>query len=330
MPAPDPRPRSPKLDTRWSPWELSPEALRSLRSIPVAKGAPLRGRIYEITGWERWSLEQRLGFMRKLVKEWCRDPHLAELANRIIRDAGVEPRNHRKAWGALLKWVQENIDYQNEPNERLQSPQYTLAARFGDCDDLAILLASLGASLRLPWAWTVSGKLGSRRVRWVHRRGKPPAGAVWFHIYLAVGGPPFRPSWWTFAEPTLRVPLGWDVIRASRGGNVALPEMAGLLSLGDLAAAIDERPSAIVSGSNGNAAASAACLPAAREQLDLTRSLVTFVKQLQWTQIVSTALPTILAAIVIARVGGRYDRRPVPVLRNAGRQRRRRRGRRWR
>ena len=43
------------------------------------------------------------------------------------------------------------------------------------------------------------------------------------HIYLCVGWPPFGDTVWTFAEPTMRVPLGWDVVSARN--NHDLPEM---------------------------------------------------------------------------------------------------------
>lgn len=113
-----------------------------------------------------------------------------------------------------------------------------------NCDDCGIVLASLGHSLRLPWKWTVSGLSRSRhKVRWIEGVGRAPTGVDWSHIYLAVGWPPFRPKAWTFADPSLDKPLGWDAVGRSmegvggRGVNVPtdeLPEMSGVMA-GDMA-----------------------------------------------------------------------------------------------
>ena len=156
-----------------------------------------------------------------------RDPRIATLAVQILRANGVKPREYRKQAAALLKFVQTRIFYVNEPGERLQDPTYTLRVGYGDCDDMAILLAALCESLRLPWKFVISGREGSGRlIRWVE--GTPYRHANWAHIYLAIGDRPFTPKRWFFAEPTLpNVALGWDVVQASKGGTAPIPELAG-------------------------------------------------------------------------------------------------------
>ncbi len=332
---------------RWSPWPIPKKLLAQLQPVEYRAGSRLEGRVFNVGAWGRWSLPRRLDFLTALVKEWGTDPQLAEQAAHILQAAGVPGRAHRDAWAALLSWVQDNIDYRNEPGERIQSPQYTLEHGYGDCDDMAILLASLGHSLRMPWRFTVSGREKRnrrRRRRWVHRRGPIPPGVSWSHIYLSVGWPPFRPEVWTFAEPTLKVPLGWDVIRATRGRRRSvLPEMNGppaalagavaagrapLALAGDFGAATPEVPNMAPSGvcmcpRTGPPAPSS---PPA-ETPRAFRDPVGWVQTLPWREIIAGALPTVLSFYLIKKLG---DSAPAtaPKLSNPGRRGRRRRRRR--
>lgn len=92
-----------------------------------------------------------------------------------------------------------------------------------NCDDAALLLCSLFESIRLPWKLVLSGRSNDgRKVRYIEG-DHVPRNAAWSHIYCMVGTPPFAPSEWWFAEPTIEgVPLGWDVIN---GDKAYLPEM---------------------------------------------------------------------------------------------------------
>jgi len=181
---------------------------------------------YHLPQWSDMGDPKRIAALRKIALEAGRDPRIATVAVGVLRAAGVKPRDYRGQAASLLKFVQTRIYYVNEPGERLQDPAYTLRVGYGDCDDMALLLAALCESLRLPWKFVISGRSGDRIVRWVE--GSPYSPAKWAHIYLAIGNKPFAPTRWWFAEPTLRsVPLGWDVVAASRGGTQPLPELAG-------------------------------------------------------------------------------------------------------
>lgn len=182
-------------------------------------------KVYHLPAWKSMNDPARLATLRQIALPAGRDPRIATLAVQIMRESGVQPREHRKAAAALLRWVQDRIFYVNEPGERLQDPTYTLRVGYGDCDDMAILLAALFESIRLPWRFVISGRRAGRIVRWVE--GSPYTHADWSHIYLAVGNRPFTPTQWIFCEPTLKKPLGWDVVRASKNGSVPLPELAG-------------------------------------------------------------------------------------------------------
>ena len=183
-------------------------------------------KVYHLPQWRGMSDPARLKTLREIALPAGRDPRIATLAVQLLKANNVKPREHRKAAEALLKFVQTRIFYVNEPGERLQDPVYTLRVGYGDCDDMAMVLAALCESLRLPWRFVISGRRGNRIVRWVE--GTPYREAQWSHIYLAIGDRPFAPKKWWFAEPTLKKPLGWDVVVASKGGTVPLPELAGV------------------------------------------------------------------------------------------------------
>jgi len=181
---------------------------------------------YHLPAWGETSDPKRIAILRRIALSAGRDPRVATVAIGILRDNGVKPRDYHNQARALLKFVQHRIYYANEPGERLQDPAYTLRVGYGDCDDMALLLAALCESIRLPWKFVISGRRGDRLVRWVEGDRYSPA--RWAHIYLTIGNKPFAPTKWSFAEPTLRtVDLGWDVVAASKGGTAPLPELAG-------------------------------------------------------------------------------------------------------
>jgi len=169
---------------------------------------------------------KKLDVISKIAENASRDPQLATVAVNIIRQAGVPPRDYVGQLRALLRWVQnpKNVYYINEIDERLQDPFYTLKVGYGDCDDLAILLYALARSARFPVRLVISGMTkGGRKVR--HHQGERRFDPTveWNHIYLQIGDRPYGEPVWYYAEPTLSVPLGWDVVAHS--GDV-LPEMS--------------------------------------------------------------------------------------------------------
>ena len=80
--------------------------------------------------------------MRQLVRDAVRDPkqRVRETALGIIGNAGYVEQARR-----CQQWVQGNIRYVRDPPdvELVQTPQYTLQQRAGDCDDQSVLLASM-------------------------------------------------------------------------------------------------------------------------------------------------------------------------------------------
>ena len=160
-------------------------------------------KVWHLPTWKNGDDRSRMKVLRKIALHSGRDPRMAHLAVQIVKNAGAQPRDYKAQAAALLKWVQNKIFYINEAGERLQDPFYTIKHGYGDCDDMALVLASLLESIRLEWRFVLSGSKGGKTIRWVE--GTPlPRNARWSHIYLMVGWPPFKPKRWAYCEPTLK------------------------------------------------------------------------------------------------------------------------------
>ena len=198
--------------------------------LPVKSNRiPLDGpKVHHIPSWGALGDGQRLHVIRQIAMQRARDPRITTLAINIIKASGAQPRQYDKQAAALLKWVQnpKNVYYINEPGERLQDPLYTIKVKYGDCDDMALLLCCFFEAVKLEWKLVLSGRqrgTGAKK-RYIEGGVMPPA-VNWSHIYCCVGTPPFKPTRWYFCEPTVpNVPLGWDVID---GDHSMLPEMGG-------------------------------------------------------------------------------------------------------
>ncbi|NBO56842.1 MAG: hypothetical protein EBU84_20115, partial [Actinobacteria bacterium] len=159
----------------FAPLALDTAFLRKWGIQPLAKPGALEGRVFDIQDWKKWSMQRRLAFLDHTIRaQWARDPQLREFASRILHEMKI-PAGPHNTWaqaGALLKWVQQNIRYGNEPDELLQSPQYTLdrvymqKSAMADCDDMAILLGSMLWSLAIPFFLVVSGRTRSGERAW--------------------------------------------------------------------------------------------------------------------------------------------------------------------
>jgi hypothetical protein len=197
-----------------------------MRANPIdLDGQSHHPKVWHLPTWKQGDDTTRIAVLREIASRAGADPRMATLAVNILRKNGIQPRDYKGQAQALLKWVQHNVYYINEPSERLQDPTYTLKVMYGDCDDMALLLASLYEACRLEWRYVLSGKVNGKHARWIEGE-KLPKNGRWSHIYLLVGYPPFQPHKWQFAEPTLRgVDLGWDIIQAMNKGQSILPEM---------------------------------------------------------------------------------------------------------
>jgi hypothetical protein len=81
------------------------------------------------------------------------NPKVRELAIQIIKDEGLDGRQHKEIAAAFQRWMQSNIVYVNDPvrTEIFQEAYKTLLeTKAGDCDDQAVALASLLMSVGIP------------------------------------------------------------------------------------------------------------------------------------------------------------------------------------
>lgn len=171
--------------------------------LPVKSNRiPLDGpKVHHIPTWGALGDGQRLNVIRQIAMQRARDPRITTLALTIIKGAGVQPRDYKGQAAALLKWVQnpQNVYYINEPGERLQDPLYTLKVKYGDCDDMALLLCCFFEAVKLEWKLVLSGRQRGtgHKKRYIEGGAMPPA-VNWSHIYCVVGTPPFKPTKWYF------------------------------------------------------------------------------------------------------------------------------------
>ncbi len=91
-----------------------------------------------------------LQIMAQLVKQYRTDMAIREFAAQLV--SGVEAQNYTDEVKQLFYFVRDNVRYLQDINdvETVQTPDYTLNMRFGDCDDKSVLLASLLESIGHP------------------------------------------------------------------------------------------------------------------------------------------------------------------------------------
>lgn len=136
--------------------------------------------------------KQTMTQMRQLVRNAVRDPSqkIRETALQIIGNAG-STSGFVDQVRRLQQWVQTNIRYIYDPPdvELVQTPQYTLQQRAGDCDDQSVLLASMLQATGHPVQFVAVGLSGQ------------PLSHVM--VQTLVG------KQWLGAETILPKPLGW-------------------------------------------------------------------------------------------------------------------------
>lgn len=162
--APPPRGAAP-LPVSWLARRGSTLEEGSNRLVPGPAGgaipdlSDLTGRVHKLPWWGSSSDASKVRKLREMAKEYGADPRMRFFTvNAILRPAGVTDfRDYPRVAAALLAWVQANIYYTNESNEQIQSPWWTLKVRTGDCDDCALMLATLAESVRLPWRYRLGG-----------------------------------------------------------------------------------------------------------------------------------------------------------------------------
>lgn len=85
--------------------------------------------------------------MAGLIGRSIGSPEVRQFAARIVR--GLPQKDYRGEIAAVHAFVRDRVRYTMDPRgvELLQTPEYILAERAGDCDDKTILVCSLLANL---------------------------------------------------------------------------------------------------------------------------------------------------------------------------------------
>ena len=140
----------------------------------------------------RGGTSDTLNIMRRLVKAGRKNPLIRQTALDVVRP--VDERNWKGEIIALQEFVKKRVRYTRDPVdvECVQEPWVTLQQGQGDCDDSAILLASLLETVGHPTKLRAISMNPLRKNQFCHVLVMTRVGDAWLS-----------------AETILDVPLGW-------------------------------------------------------------------------------------------------------------------------
>jgi transglutaminase-like putative cysteine protease len=138
----------------------------------------------------RGGVMQTLAIMRAMVVDYKVDPAIITTARSVI--FLTPPKAQASEVSALLRFVQSHVRYVQDVHgiETLSTPDKTLQARSGDCDDQVTLLATLLEAVGYPTRFVVAA---------YHTPG------LFEHVYLQA----FAQGQWIDLDPTESYDLGW-------------------------------------------------------------------------------------------------------------------------
>jgi len=148
--------------------------------------------------------------MIKIAREKSGSNIVRQLAIKILNDAQTKSHNHLDEAVAIGQWVRDNVAYMKDPHgiELLQDPLLIIEkaekreAR-GDCDDMALLCATLLLSIGVQPYF--------RAVRWKDKKGN------FNHIYVMVCEKNYKdkPNWLALDCIIKDRPIGTELNSAS-------------------------------------------------------------------------------------------------------------------
>jgi len=111
----------------------------------------LQGKLF---GWlgGRPAITRTVLQLKSMLRQYRRNPIVIETARRVMRAYNVPRENADAEVSALYRFLNRHIRYTHDPVdvELVQDPLVTLRMRTGDCDDIALLAASLAESIGIP------------------------------------------------------------------------------------------------------------------------------------------------------------------------------------
>lgn len=140
-----------------------------------------------------------LRIMRALTRKHRTSLQMREFAARLVQHLP------QKDWAgqvrALHEFVRDGVRYIKDVNgvETVQAPTYTLAMRFGDCDDKSTLLATLLESIGHPARFLA---VGAEPGRFSHVLVETRIGAKWIPLETTA---PVAPGWAPRAPSKMRI-----------------------------------------------------------------------------------------------------------------------------
>ncbi|MGH8742860.1 MAG: transglutaminase-like domain-containing protein [Burkholderiales bacterium] len=128
--------------------------------------------------------------MSRLAKDGRKNPVIRDTAARLVQ--GLSSKNYSGEIGHLFDFVRDKIRYTRDIDgvETLHFPEVVLEQGYGDCDDKAVLLASL------------LGAIG-HRTRFIAVGFEP---GNYSHVLTQVQ---FGNGKWLSLDPTENRPIGW-------------------------------------------------------------------------------------------------------------------------
>lgn len=138
----------------------------------------------------RKGTQQTLEMMKRFVRMGKRSPNVREAALSLIQS--LPSKDWLNEIKVLHQYVRDNVRYTKDilGVETLQTADRTLDLGQGDCDDKAVLLASLLESIGVPTRFKAVGF-------------QP---GILSHVYVQAK----LGNGWVSAEATENVPLGWE------------------------------------------------------------------------------------------------------------------------
>mgnify|MGYP001569831718 CR=1 FL=1 len=173
------------------------EISTSRNSSSLSGAGQLSGKVENVK-----DIDQRVGYVIKMVKKSVRDPRIRQLAVQIVsQKCGntwcIKEKDYLGELKAIYQYMRSNVRYVRDIKDldTFQHAIRTFEFKGGDCDCMLIaaiaLLLAIGHEPRIAVIRTV---------------GSPE----WNHIYLQDGIPPQGPKRWIAFDASVPKYVGWE------------------------------------------------------------------------------------------------------------------------